>query len=112
MNDRKLLELAGKAAGFTLMFSTFSDDVPPRRTDDNSWNTWDPLKDDGDALRLVVKLKLSIEWDGCEVQVRAEHYDSNDPLYACEVKHDALDYEAATRRAIVRCAAIIGEAMP
>lgn len=93
MTDRELLELAAKAAGIEgLSFDRTRRDWP-----------WNPLDDDGDALRLAVKLFLHIHiHDGCtEAQgdyspLTEEHYD---------------DPSAATRRAIVRTAAEIGRAM-
>lgn len=91
MNDRELLELAAKAAGYAGLGSW--DDKLGCLTDYEGW-TFDPLTDDGDALRLAVKLYL---W---EVIMLAHRYVSND-----------VDIYAATRRAIVRAAAEIGKAM-
>jgi uncharacterized phage protein (TIGR02220 family) len=76
---------------------------------------WNPLSDDGDALRLAVKLNLIIE---CMVgQTAARSFDN---LCAGCVDHaDTRQYpkrdfnpdpNAATRRAIVRAAAEIGRA--
>lgn len=59
MNDQELLVLAAKAAGM------------PKQVDDigvwSAWvgsleagHWWDPLTDDGDALRLAVKLDLCL----------------------------------------------------
>ena len=64
---------------------------------------WNPLTDDGDALRLAVKLKLDVisdrEDDCCSVWT----YGNPD----VNVKYGNDPY-AATRRAIVRAAAAIG----
>ena len=57
------------------------------------------MQDDGDALRLAVKLRLRVR-DG-------EAQDGHD-IYAAE---DGDDPYAATRRAIVRAAAEIGRGM-
>jgi hypothetical protein len=54
---------------------------------------WNPLTDDGDALRLAVKLDLSID-DACVIYSDG----ASDDRYA------------ATRRAIVRAAASIRRA--
>ena len=93
-SDKTLLELAAKAAGIDL---EWEGPHSPRK--------WNPLTDDGDALRLAVKFKFTIEhWsvtsDGCDrvsakIGQAPELY-NNDPY-------------AATRRAIVRAAAAIGE---
>ena len=103
MNDRELLELAAKAAGIELASKPFihahqSDGA--LRSDGVYWN---PLTDDGDALRLAVKLKLCLLWQ-------------HDYLMAysgdvAERERDLSDPYAATRRAIVRAAAEIGRSM-
>jgi hypothetical protein len=56
MTDRELLEAAARAAGIQLRFlSTGSGPVP---FSDGPWRVgeWNPLTDDGDALRLAVKI--------------------------------------------------------
>jgi hypothetical protein len=94
MTDRELLEAAAKAAGYW---------------SDGCWNgqphrAWDPLADDGDALRLAVKLEIqsgysAFSGEGVALWNRGFHevreYGPDDPY-------------AATRRAIVRAAAEIG----
>lgn len=92
MNDKELLELAAKAAGVEVVTPTMLE-----------YGKWNPLTDDGDALRLAVKLKLSPEYDGDEVYVSA-HSD----FTASEFSESPY---AATRRAIVRAAAEIGRMM-
>ena len=99
--DRELLELAAKAAGINIRWkkvTTFCGliDVAFDRLTDREWN---PRDDDGDALRLAVKLNLL---DGLERRASD---------LAAEVNYD-MDPCAATRLAIVRAAAAIGEAMP
>jgi hypothetical protein len=64
---------------------------------------WNPLTDDGDALRLAVKLGIVVDTsDGVHVQyiVKGVAY----PL----VEYEFSDIYAETRRAIVRAAAEIG----
>lgn len=59
MTDRELLERAAKAAGAT--WSDYSDHTPDHlviRHADGVWREWNPLKDDGDAFRLAVKLNI------------------------------------------------------
>lgn len=87
-SERELLELAAKAVGKRLWIDTNG------RFWGNS-EPWNPLTDDGNALRLAVKLRLWVR-DG-------EAQDGHD-IYAAE---DGDDRYAATRRAIVRAAAEI-----
>ncbi len=93
MTDRELLELAAKAAGIEYkIFSTGENDV--QLFDVNSRGWWMPLADDGDALRLAATL-------GIPVGVFANY---------ASIANDS-DHFAATRRAIVRAAAVIGRGM-
>ena len=108
MTDRELLENAAKAAGIEGEWEY----NPPFDGRDRSGIyvvghtfLWNPLTDDGDALRLAVKLRmcvlLSSEKDDAAVTADtgcSKVKFGNDPL-------------AATRRAIVRAAAEIGKAM-
>ena len=99
MTDRELLELAAKAAG--VVFDGEWSDADRMSVQGDGW--WNPLTDDGDALRLAVKLKLCLLWQ-------------HDYLMAysgdvAERERDLSDPYAATRRAIVRAAAEIGRSM-
>lgn len=86
MTDKELLELAAKAAGMVVC---------------NIY--WNPFTDDGDALRLAVKLKMDVTFNAEDVftfppdgsEGIAELINVDDPY-------------AATRRAIVRAAAEVG----
>lgn len=102
-NDRELLEMAAKAVGIVLMWSSI-DDLSPRRADD--FNIWNPLTDDGDALRLAVKLELDVR--GSMASKTWRHVIHDGATFS-EVGQDAY---SATRRAIVRAAAEIGRKMP
>jgi hypothetical protein len=138
MADSELLELAAKAAkpfltpetmrevlGFDWddtdkpLFTEYGavgtwywvgEDGKPAGTERKGWN---PLTDDGDALRLAVKLRLIIDpvvkpLDGsypCAAILIPGGFD-----YITE--SFGADPYAATRRAIVRAAAEIGKAMP
>lgn len=125
MADRELLELAAKAAGIkalrdphgVLRDCTGSD--PARNI--FACKEWNPLTDDGDALRLAVKLGMAVLHDD-SAAVRAgwalnQHVpitrDGSGPWYWKEWlrDHNGAPY-AATRRAIVCAAAEIGKAMP
>lgn len=97
--DRELLERAAKAAGIELKgwTSISGHEEAVIGFDAYSVETWNPLTDDGDALRLVVKLRLhltpslSVAW--------ASH------MAVTETEPMGGDPYAATRRAIVRAAA-------
>ncbi len=107
MDDRTLLELAAKAAGL-VNASYFAG------TDKYKEGVWfdyefgracfNPLTDDGDALRLAVKLRLEIDIHHTGIAVRTPT-GVKILIYA----EDNPDACAATRRAIVRAAAAIGE---
>jgi hypothetical protein len=100
----ELLILAARAAGY-----------PPEwrgsimvGTDDGAGRPWNPLTDDGDALRLAMNLKLSIMYGspGC-VQVSANDGGGDCTAFALEdLGGDPFNF-AATRRAIVRAAAAL-----
>lgn len=104
MSDEKQLELAAKAAG--LEFWTHGDGGtyignPMRR--------WNPLTDDGDALRLAADLRLKIlpgrhKGDGCTVESQRQG------IAGCTTFRD--DKREQMRRAIVHVAAEIGKTMP
>ena len=104
MTDQQLLELAAKAAGYIEEF------CPDGWTDDGPWRwyaemKWNPLTDDGDALRLAVKLRFVVEPHKLDVWVC---FSGNQ--FPVEEPHNGDPY-AATRRAIVRAAAEIGKSM-
>jgi hypothetical protein len=105
MTDRELLELAAKAVGLSLEQGPGS---PPEKCfgacwDGYTWDYWNPLDDDGDALRLAAKLFLHVWVLHGFTEVQGDYK----PLTET---HDGDPY-AATRRAIVRAAAEIGRAM-
>lgn len=108
MGDRELLELAAKAAGVKIVPCTCSYEEWPFKYADGQGRRghWNPLANDGDALRLAVKLRLKIQItdDGAAARLGF----TNLSLVALD---EAPDVESATRRAIVRAAAEIGEAM-
>ena len=115
MNDRELLELAAKAAAFEYIKPSPEYDgrlglelgSNPMRT-----QSWNPLTDDGDALRLAVKLGLDVQMHGCKsMHPYAFAFDDARNIGEEEQPSDGDPY-AATRRAIVRAAAEIGKATP
>ena len=114
MSDRELLELAAKAAGdfTTAKYYRVADDLPVVfMLNDKPWN---PLKDDGDALRLAVKLRMDVcigtPFD-IEPGIHAIVFVADDSSETVDVEVPiGNDPYAATRRAIVRAAAEIGKA--
>ena len=107
MTDRELLKNAAKAAGYDYLWNIDSlliRGLPGR---------WNPLTDDGDALRLAVKLGLTIDTsdempDDGNKDTPATRIDSSIGRMLLIEPHGADSY-AATRRAIVRAAAEIGK---
>lgn len=104
MTDRELLELAAKAAGIEhgadRLDCGLSITLPSGRH--YSLPRWNPLEDDGDALRLAVKLHLIVQCNPNGTNAGRWF-----PLNRINELHDG-DPCAATRRAIVRAAAEIG----
>ncbi|EPK6799984.1 hypothetical protein [Pseudomonas aeruginosa] len=102
MNDRTLLELAARAAGYKLSWSYDNHCCWINEMRHDLDVTWNPLTDDGDALRLAVKLNLTVSVCGEFTKVS---YGWGEGIieYANESK------DAATCLAIVRAAAIMGE---
>lgn len=108
MTDRELLELAAKAVGINT-------DECPVFDYGVDWGEkagiWNPLTDDGDALRLAVRLHMEVyHADDDGMACYAAWPNARGYAYAIE-QHDD-DPCAATRRAIVRAAAEIGRQMP
>jgi len=103
--DKELLELAAKAAGIEPLGKAFEMNgdfagfcMPARKV-------WNPLTDDGDALRLAVKLRLEL---GFPKEYCVWSFGTNGVVCTEDPSNDPY---AATRRAIVRAAAEIGRGM-
>ena len=105
--DKELLELAAKAAGFTLEEHYDDDQYYPWCAETEAF--WNPLLDDGDALRLAVKLGLFIRTDGPYLLAVTPRYVNNKLYELYEPRGE--DPYASTRRTIVRAAAEIGKEM-
>lgn len=111
MNDREFLEMAAKAAGVlggwggNIDYHNGEVDLSDHwiiPEDDNIF-FWNPLQDDGDALRLAVALGMNLEITDSDV------YACSRGNFSEPAKPDTC---AALRRAIVRAAAEIGRSMP
>ena len=105
MTDRELLEMAAKAAGIVGVWHERGQCIHVTNCAGMSDIWWRPIDDDGDALRLAVKLDISLLGD----------FPGNIVVVAFDArriieKHDGDQY-AATRCAIVRAAAAIGSVM-
>lgn len=112
-DDKELLKLAAKAAGLNVKAEQVDADdlftwliVGEKHTKQRT--PWNPLTDDGDALRLAVKLQMDIQQDEHQVYVWfwIDHSDDD-----CITEDPGDDRFAATRRAIVHAAVEIGRAM-
>lgn len=121
-SDRELLELAAKAAGIAVVRSRLDDpacqDFLTRgsaRNPSQDLGPWNPLADDGDALRLAVKLYIGVRPHGPDhwqqPNVAVALWDFGDKSGRVTVEHGD-DPQRAARRAITRAAAAVGEAMP
>ena len=115
-SDRELLALAAKAAGLQLCGYSW---IGENEDDDECEvlesafvklhpeqelaTKWNPLTDDGDALRLAVKLhmQVSITTESCRAET----------LPVLGVRANDNDEFAATRRAVVMAAAAVGREM-
>jgi hypothetical protein len=100
MTDHELLEAAAKAAG--IYYWIDADAVVTHSDTPGSTRGWNPLTDDGDALRLAVRCAQLFGWKTFMrrwlIEMMTQGGSINDHCYA-------------TRRAIVRAAAAIGEEM-
>ena len=119
--NRELLALAAKAVGLDLSYCPAWKCMAKELHDlDGSYfdvnSRWNPLTNDGDALRLAAALGASIHVRRVDEYSRIYSEVFICDLYGGEIyavgrqEHDA-DPASATRRAIVRAAAEIGRSM-
>lgn len=111
MSDKELLELAAKAVGMHVKANRVDADdkfthlvVGQKFTQEKI--DWNPLTDDGDALRLAVRLNIEFACFDDSQKVNSGVWSA----YDCVTPYNG-DKQAATRRAIVRAAAEIGKSM-
>ena len=102
MNDKELLELSAKAHGGLEFIDGNGWIEVDAQGNRGYW--WDPLTDDGDALRLAVKLTLEIDICLSGIAVRTPN-----GLKILITSEDEPDFYKAARRAIVRASAEIGK---
>lgn len=104
MSDGELLELAAKAAGFEVFVAKGGGSWINNGA--KIWPHWNPLEDDGDALRLALKLSIGLSFDSdCDSVIAGLD------LGLTVVAVEPLD-DTGARRSIVRAAAEIGRAKP
>ena len=107
MTDKQMLELAAKAVGIEHPGGEHSISNDGRLWDCNELRWWNPLTDDGDALRLAVKLQIIFgKYDDYANAATLGENDIDIVVWS----HQEKDPYAATRRAIVTAAATIGRA--
>lgn len=113
MSDRELLELGAKAAGFYvcsdleyLGLKEWGEELWVKEEKYGEYRSWNPLVDDGDALRLAVQLTIHLKL--CTRIIIAEWSNTDEDI----VESRATDPCASTRRAIVRAAAARGAKLP
>lgn len=114
MTDRELLERAARALGWRLLESHngvpgYALDGTVIATDGVATFFWRPRTDDGDALRLAVKLRISVRHEGGCVTAdwAADHNIQHEFVqeFFSQDESEEAERPAATRRAIVRAAA-------
>lgn len=103
--DRELMEMAAKAYADPNISQDSENFIRLIGRDENFgcdvMVQWNPLTNDGDALRLAVKLRMAVSV--------CQEYTA---ILDCKTREDhESDPYAATRRAIVRAAAEIGRLM-
>lgn len=114
MTDRELMELAARAAGYRLdglasrhVASGVGPDDYLLLNDQGGHSVWNPLTDDADAFRLAVDLGMNVFQSGGRAYALPS---DDDGTYEEQVSYRAAGgRREATRRAIVRAAAKIGE---
>jgi hypothetical protein len=107
--DKELLTLAAKAS--EMLTIRWNDGAEPYSSGEgfilHNNRIWNPLTDDGDALRLAAKLNLCIEINATHTRCFL-----NGVYKPISLSDEGDDTYASTRRAIVRAAAELGRAMP
>ena len=108
MNERELLTLAAQAAGIEGEYECwtgqgFKEGIRQVLNGAKCLMPWNPLTDDGDALRLAAKLEIQVRWRTSAVDAHAGKVSTSEHI-------ETYGKMKATRRAIVRAAAELGRA--
>ena len=118
MSDKELMELAAKAVGLRIVDRSHPVSLYVESDGRKGGVRWNPLTDDGDALRLAASLNLCVCFTLAEANptfgtamVGYSPWENKAPI-ATERYSEPSEKLAVTRRAIVRAAAEIGKAMP
>lgn len=98
MSDKELLELAAKAASVELKWTESGKPY-------TGVEPFNPLTDDGDALRLAARLNFRLDIHGGTVRIVDE---LDNEHYLSGVVTDSAEQMSVVRRAIARAAAEIG----
>lgn len=109
MDDRELLAMAAKAAGIEAQYSDNYGDFSIGDPYSKGEVRWNPITDDGDALRLAANLRIGLGDRETTVTAFYRQGMSTGSVYVEE--HDTTNKARATRRAIVRAAAEVGKAL-
>ena len=106
MTDRELLEAAAKANGMVTMPENYHPDAGVYVIDPMVGRLyWNPLEDDGDALRLAVRLFLFVIVEGDQEDDARRRTQAGHRSIGSKSQPHGGDPAAATRRAITRAAA-------
>ena len=110
MTDRELLELAAKAAGYSTTHYFDGEFMGASRYEFcDGPQGWNPLTDDGDAMRLAVKLRMRIATPTSDADCAIAGIGDVRGVHIKKYSEDDItDIYEATRRAIVLAAAEIG----
>lgn len=99
MTDRELSELAAKAYGINVEWEEVHQCLWISMNQGVPIEVWNPLEDDGAALRLAVKLEMHITSSKADAWASTPEVDAIQPIEGNPLH--------ATRRAIVRAAAAL-----
>lgn len=111
MTDIEQLKLAAKAADYGFVYKRrISNDAHEWTSEDGMLWQWNPLLDDGQALRLAVKLGVEIYvYESSTEAVAVKNIEAGTAV-GFEIPHNNDPYKA-TRRAIVKAASHIGKSL-
>lgn len=109
--EKELLELAAKAAGYSIhsdAWACVAGGAMPKLYMGNGGPEWNPLEDDGDALRIARAVGMTIYFDSANQFCMMEHGAING---TCAFWGEYGDH-SNMREAITWLAAQIGKTMP